>query len=370
MVAEIMATEKEIAPYFGNGSDELQLCYNFPFAWHLREAIQNQDASGLKTLITFQQQHYPDGYNMANLFSNHDNLNSRPFSAFRGDLRQCLLAAALTLFSEGTPFIYYGNEIGLIGDRGPEQFSDAALRKHFNWQIAETQINNSHSLWQWYRRLIEMRNHHAVLRRGSYQILDSEDTSILACLRSLDSQQMLLLYNFSNKQKQIELSLAVTESLKEVIAPVGMLLSDNGQLTVNSLPPYGFAVLCTGEDTIMEQLVYPDTVFGGALPPELPRFTYENMYLRGSMNQWQGNLPMLKNQQGKWELSLELARGNYQYKFEVAGKQEWEINWGDTDGDGIGEIEGPPMKITVEEKGIYKFKFNEKDYRYDVKRQM
>jgi alpha-amylase len=368
MVAEIMATEKEIAPYFGNGSDELQLCYNFPFAWHVRESIQKQDVTGLKTLITFQQQRYPEGYKMAALFSNHDNLNSRPFSAFEGDLRQCLLAAALTLFSEGTPFLYYGNEIGLIGERGPEQFSDAALRHYFNWQTAEEQIKNPNSLWQWHRRLIGIRKQYTVLRRGSYHILDTHDTALLACLRTLDLEQMLLLYNFSNMTKQVNLSLTAPEPLKEVISLRETPLLDHGCLTLNSLPPYGFAVYYSGEDTVKERLVYPDTVFGGAIPPDLPRYAYETMYLRGSINQWRGDLPMKKNQQGTWELSLDLVQGSYRYKFEVAGREEWEINWGDGNGDGIGEIEGPPIELTVKKKGVYRFRFNEKNYHYSSER--
>lgn len=368
MVAEIMATEKEIPSYFGNGRDEVHLCYNFPLAWHVREAIQRQDATGLKTLIAYQQQNYPCGYVMANLFSNHDNLNSRPYSAFYGSLKKCLLAAALTIFSEGTPFIYYGNEIALEGGRGQGQFSDAALRKQFNWDAARLQINDPNSIWQWYRKLIAIRQDQPPLQEGTCSLPETGETDLLACLRRYKSEQILILYNFSGNSKQVSLSLPDFRNPLPVCIPEGSQIKKVGHFSLNSLPPYGFAVFYSGGRSDIETEIYSDSITGGASAPELPRFSYHTMYLRGSMNQWRGDLPMQKKGDDIWAISLSLKAGHYQYKFEVDGKPEWGINWGDSNGDGIGEIEGPPIELVIEKTDKYLFRFNEKEYTYMIER--
>ena len=69
----------------------------------------------------------PSGGWMGTFTSNHDNVVSRPMTNFNGDAGKVRLQAALQLTGLGTPYIYYGNEIGMTGQTG----DDINLRQPF-----------------------------------------------------------------------------------------------------------------------------------------------------------------------------------------------------------------------------------------------
>jgi glycosidase len=129
------------------------------------------------------------------LLSNHDSFaGARVADQLNGDEARLRLAAALLLLLPGTPFIYYGEEIGLRSSREP-LLLDHAMRTPMSWRAgapaagfssarpyrvlaANAQTHNVDlqradpgSLWQHYRRLIGLRHARPSLARGGYELL-------------------------------------------------------------------------------------------------------------------------------------------------------------------------------------------------------
>ena len=129
---------------------------------------------------------------MAPLVSNHDSFAGRRlWNQVGGNLAQYKLAAAGYLLLPGTPFIYYGEEIGMAG--AASLSGDAALRTPMSWTADATRAgfttgtpyralsanvttNNAAaqeadplSIYGFYRALLALRNGRPSIAAGSYE---------------------------------------------------------------------------------------------------------------------------------------------------------------------------------------------------------
>lgn len=118
----------------------------------------------------------------------HD--TERLLTKLEGDLRKTKLAYLLQMTYPGVPAIYYGDEIGLLGDKDPD------CRRAFPW-------NESHwnqELRQWVKALITLRRNSKALRRGEYERVCacSEGGGCLAFARILKMEKLLVIINASD----------------------------------------------------------------------------------------------------------------------------------------------------------------------------
>lgn len=143
--------------------------------------------------------------------TNHD--QDRAMSQLYGDVDKAKLAASLLLTSPGVPFIYYGEEIGMVGKkpdeniRRPMQWSDAANAGFSGvkpWRPVEagyTEVNvaaqadDPASLLSHYRALIAIRNAHPALRTGSMAILSAGNAAVFASMRIENNDMILVVIN-------------------------------------------------------------------------------------------------------------------------------------------------------------------------------
>ncbi len=125
------------------------------------------------------------------------------------------LAAAVLLTLPGTPYIYYGEEIGMPGTKPDENIRKPMLwsdGEHAGFSTAKpwnaparvrpginvkAESADPDSLLSHYRRLIRLRSDHVALRRGGYQAVPLANKNIYGYLRSHEQQTLLVLHNFS-----------------------------------------------------------------------------------------------------------------------------------------------------------------------------
>jgi alpha-glucosidase len=157
------------------------------------------------------------------------------------DDSQARLAMALLLTLRGTPFMYYGEEIGMRdialrrseildppgrrywpiykgrdGCRSPMQW-DASQFAGFStarpwlpvhpdhaWRNVAAQQADPESLLHFTRKLIALRREHSALRRGDYLPLDGPRGSMVY-LRSTAEETILLALNFTNRRAALPL---------------------------------------------------------------------------------------------------------------------------------------------------------------------
>jgi glycosidase len=152
----------------------------------LVEAARGDAAALAKVAQYFAQA--PSG--LSTLLANHDSFaGPRVHDQLLGDPAAMRRAAALLLLMPATPFVYYGEEVGMGGS--PHLTPDASLRTPMRWDLAEAQRGDPGSLNGFYRALIELRNRRCSLREGSYAI-ESLDGSALAFRRRVHGEETLV----------------------------------------------------------------------------------------------------------------------------------------------------------------------------------
>lgn len=194
----------------------------------------------------------PDGYNSV-FISNHD--QGRSAAYFAGKLEETKFMASVYLLMPGVPFIYYGEEIGLLGSgidenkRLPFIWSDedttgmtsrvanADYTKR-RYDALDVQMKDKESLYNHYQKTINVRNNYSVLIDGNVSLVDLNNESIYAISCSNDNDEIIVMHNFA--EESVEVSLAGYELCDSIIVGNDKLLYDNNIL---KMPKYSSAVL-------------------------------------------------------------------------------------------------------------------------------
>lgn len=124
LIGEVWTSAPNIAKYCKG--DQFDLAFNFPMANGIFNAVSAMSSKAFWREWTGSKS-IPQVCQSAFL-SNHD--TERIFSRFNGDAAMMRLGAALLLTLPGTPFLYYGEEIGLMQGK---QKGDEAKRTPMPW---------------------------------------------------------------------------------------------------------------------------------------------------------------------------------------------------------------------------------------------
>lgn len=162
----------------------------------LTEKVSVDDFS---TLITRQLNQYSreNVYAMYNPLGSHDTV--RILTALGGDLARLKMAYQFQMAYPGAPAIYYGDEVGLEGDKDPD------CRKAFPWESGQWKGD----LRKFIQRLIAIRRSRPELRRGSFQEIH-QDTNRGAYVfaRSLGETSLLVALNASSTRRSYRLDVS------------------------------------------------------------------------------------------------------------------------------------------------------------------
>jgi glycosidase len=126
-----------------------------------------------------------------NLLASHD--TARLLTIAGDDIKTVELCTLLLLTFPGAPSIYYGDEIGLQGGFDPDS------RRSF----PDFQEGNQ-NLWNYHKKLIQLRHEYPALRRGKYQVLKAEE-NIYIFSRNLDQETIIIAVNIDTNLQEITL---------------------------------------------------------------------------------------------------------------------------------------------------------------------
>jgi glycosidase len=259
MIAEAWTNDAAgVAPYYGSGSDEFNMCLDFSAPWAIYNTINGSNAASLTDLWEFEKQHYPAGYRSATFDSNHDNLISRPGTLYGGQKSKIILHHALNLLSPGTPILYYGNEVGMTGAAG----TDLNLRQPMDWATANAQTSQPDSILSWCKYLIQARKSYRALR-GSYTTVSTVQgpTKALAYVMADGEEKLLIVANLTGTTQSVTLSDLTAHGIA-ADAPVQAVIGDlkgegslrGSQYFANNLPPHGLRVIYASGGTFQSTL--------------------------------------------------------------------------------------------------------------------
>jgi glycosidase len=234
LVGEVWASS-EIVKEFAKG---LPALFNFDLAGSIQQSViqgknvaatiegpkwvnlQNEDLISrlIKQREVFQSA--TDDYQDAIFLSNHD--QNRVMSNFKGDTNKAKMAASILLTLPGTPYIYYGEEIGMLGKK-----PDPNIREPFLWANAESdslrttwmdpeftlgktvnplsqQIDDPNSLFNHYEKWIQLRNQNEILTKGGIEQFDNQNINLLAFTRVLAKEKLHIIHNLSSKSQALK----------------------------------------------------------------------------------------------------------------------------------------------------------------------
>ena len=198
------------------------------FAFGLERNIVNA-AKGDKKAIQFVANYFTTApHTMATFVANHDIFaGERLWDQLRGKLAQYKLAAASYLLQPGTPFIYYGEEIGVAGIKGLD--GDEPLRAPMSWTADKlgagfttsdkpfrpiapnvarynvaAQLADPNSLLSFYKAMLALRNSLPSLANGSYDAPVVQGR-VMAYRRTLGAETTLVVINYDTKAGKLTL---------------------------------------------------------------------------------------------------------------------------------------------------------------------
>jgi glycosidase len=213
LIGEVFDPAKIAGPYV---PDSLDMTFNFSLATGIRLALQNGRAAPLATALGDTIASWPANQ-QGSFLANHD--QARIMSELYGDVASAKLAAFLLLTAPGTPFLYYGEEIGMTGRKPDERIrtpmrwtadpATAGFTTGAPWQAlseddpasvnVEAQLADPESLLATYRALVQARAANKALRLGAVVPVDGGAEPVIGWLRSAGGQVLLSVVNVSDE---------------------------------------------------------------------------------------------------------------------------------------------------------------------------
>ncbi|WP_125616112.1 maltose alpha-D-glucosyltransferase [Specibacter cremeus] len=329
IIAEANQMPNDVVAYFGTEeTPECHMAFHFPIMPRLYYALRDQKAAPIIETMR-DTPDLPRGGQWGTFLRNHDELTLEmvspeereamlgwyaPDSRMRANIgirrrlaplldnsrAEIELINALLLALPGSPFLYYGDEIGM-GDniwlddrdasRTPMQWNPdrnagfsavdpgklylpvvQSLVYHYNHVNVEAQMAHASSLLHWNRRVLAVRKAHPAFGLGRYEQLESSSDAVLAFLRVLpvgnpeDATPETILCVFNLSQHPVAATLAIPElagrGLRDIFGgSVFPSIGDDGMLTL-TLGSYDFFWLRVRSSASTETQAMP--VVGGS----------------------------------------------------------------------------------------------------------
>ena len=274
LLAEANQWPADVVEYFGRGN-ECHMAFHFPIMPRMFMALRREDSTPILEILR-NTPPIPDNCQWGLFLRNHDELTLEMvtdeerdymYSEYAKDPRMKLnlgirrrlaplldygrleieLMTAILFSLQGSPILYYGDEIGMgdnvyLGDRDGVRtpmhwtadrnagFSRADFAQlylpplmdpvsGFQAVNVEAQLRAPTSLLLWMRRFIALRKEHPVFGLGSYEPIVTGNLKIFAHIRRYEEDVILCVHNLSRAAQAVELDLSAFEGM----VPVEML---------------------------------------------------------------------------------------------------------------------------------------------------
>ncbi|MCH5339740.1 MAG: hypothetical protein J1E03_13230 [Acetatifactor sp.] len=234
-------------------------CFNFTTSQTNGLIAQTAQAGNVNNYTAYVQS-YLDKVNAMNdtamiipFISNHDMDRAAGYlTAASGQMK---MAANLYILSSGSPFIYYGEEIGLRGSRGGAN-TDANRRLRMEWGDDDTvrdpegadysstrvsanaieQMADGNSLYTYYKKLIMIRKANPAICRGTYTALAFTGTKLGGFISTYEGTTVAVLHNPSGSAITVDLSAVTDVEFTKINAAIGAggATLDGSTLTLDS----------------------------------------------------------------------------------------------------------------------------------------
>ena len=239
-VAEVWDADPATLPYFTSTN-----CFNFSMSQQNGQ-IAKAARGGKVSALTYYMEQYlaqikekkPDAMPVT-FITNHDMDRAAGFLPVSMGYAQ--MAANLSILLPGSTFIYYGEEIGMLGSRGSAS-TDANRRLAMLWGDGDTvkdptgsnykgeqqngtvadQLGQADSLYNHYKKVIAIRKANPEIATGTFMPLDVKNSEAGGFLSTLNGTSVAVIHNTTLEPVEIDLSQIADLPCKSLTSFVGM----------------------------------------------------------------------------------------------------------------------------------------------------
>lgn len=210
-VGEVFDSLGAQLPYY---PDQLDSYFAFELADSIIAGVKARRATGVLEPVLRLQASVPTG-RFSPFLRNHDQNRTR--TELGGDIAMAKVAAVIMLSMPGVPFVYYGEEIGMIGAKPDERlrtpmqwrptrgggFTSGTPWEPFQRDSATTTVAAQEgvagSLLDVHRRMIHLRAARPNLTTGALVPLTTRDSAVVAFLRRDGERLFLVMANLGDR---------------------------------------------------------------------------------------------------------------------------------------------------------------------------
>lgn len=264
LVGEVWQEAKEVAPYLKG----LPSLFNFDLGYAIVTDVQ----VGRDTVqLVKKYKDISDYYNSFNkdfldatFIRNHDQM--RLLTELKGDVEKNKVAAGILMTFPGTPYVYYGEEIGMLGDKSMNYETilgpDIYIREPFIWDQGKSdkrqtswmdakmstdqtvvplskQLNDPKSLYHFYKKLIHYRNSREELTYGDIDYSPLSRAEVVSFKRTFKGKTLVVLHNISDVEVTIPMEELSTFDEIDFATKEGTVISE-GKI---AMPAFSTVVL-------------------------------------------------------------------------------------------------------------------------------
>jgi glycosidase len=252
IVGEVWTDVETVAKYFEKGAGE-QMGFDFSMQAAIASAVNGSSRESVDAVLSRVAKTYSGEAVDALFTTNHDLARPLYFGAGRYKV-----AASLLLTLPGTPFLYYGDEIGM---KNGSQGGDEAKRTPMRWDSSKgagfssvqpwtdfstldpntnvkTQRATPTSLWNFYAKLIKIRQSKEALRVGGFEPINT-DKRIMAFVRYVQDQAIVVVINLDSDPQKVKLNFKGTR-LEKARGTVRELLSGKNVVVLSNANTSGY----------------------------------------------------------------------------------------------------------------------------------
>ena len=220
IVGEVWNKDSIVATYL---KSSLDASFNFDLSISITKTLKDTNALGfMDKLINIHRLYSSFNPNFVDaiFISNHD--QDRYRSSFYGDWAKTRQAFIMLMTLPGIPFIYYGEEIGMLGEF-PDEYRREPMLWHANndentkWEKAKhstlntvsalnNQLNDTNSHFFYCKKIIALRNKYRTLSEGKLMPtkLVTSSKSIIAYELHRGKEKILVVHNISPNSESIK----------------------------------------------------------------------------------------------------------------------------------------------------------------------
>ncbi len=254
IVGEVWTSADKVAPYYQSFNSN----FNFELGEQLRHIVRNEN--GGKELVaglnaTYGQfKAYNRNFIDATILGNHD--MERIGTVANAHVEKLKMAAFIQFTLPGLPYVYYGDELGMLGPKPDERIREAFLwdtrwedKGRCQWQKPKfntdskvspmaIQEQNEDSLFCFYKKIIKLRKSNLVLsdvENYSLEIAPYAMDNLVCFYRKSQNSSVLVFQNISHTSFRIQ----INENINRVLWLEKVEIADKELL----IEAYGSAVL-------------------------------------------------------------------------------------------------------------------------------